>query len=801
MKKLSLPVKVGFLMTLALLLVSAAGYLTFRSLSSIVNSIQVKTRSDLRLFTIREISTNLDKAQNSVRLYTFTRKQDDIKPYYEIIDGIDDKIDILRTASRNNNTLLTQIDTISSLIEENMLIWNKMLDLYHSDSLDIYIRKLTAKVAVSALNKKNADKSILKRVFGRKAEINAAQQEILSDLNKIEKQDSIQNTRLLATESQLAITGNEIRERFYILISRMEEEVTNAIKRNAKAADRLAFSTYRRLAVFAFLGTLLVALVLVVVVRYVRKTHEYQKALGKSKEETEKLASTKEMFMANMSHEIRTPVNAIFGFTEQLLYESHEEKTRNILEIIKSASDHLLQIVNDILDFSKLQNAKILLEATHFEIHTVCEEVQLLFEKKASQNHTRLFYSISNTTPPVLLGDSCRLKQILLNLVGNAVKFTVNGEIHFSVDCNLKSDSMFDLILKVSDTGIGIHEDMQARIFDDFTQAEVGTSRKYGGTGLGLSIVKKLVELHEGNIALESIKNRGTTITCSLPYALGNIVNLPAVSPVLFVPVTIRNLKLLVVDDEEYNRLLFKTILDKWNVSFDEAPDGLKAIDMIKTTHYDLVFMDVRMPGLDGHTSTRTIRNELGKSQIELPIIGISASHTAKDMQDYQSAGMNAFLSKPFTEKMLLEVILSAIKPVEERSKKVSGEEVAAAVFSNDQGSRVNLDNLYHLADHDILFVKEMLTRFIESTEKGLQEINQAVSVGNIEAALETAHKISAPCKHIGANVLYAHLKAIEEQARNHENLATLVKLSEDSNREFSAVKTILSAHLKKIND
>ena len=179
-----------------------------------------------------------------------------------------------------------------------------MLDLLHTDSLDIYIRQLTAKVAVGTLNKNNSDKSILKRVFGRKVDKNAAQQEILSDLNKIEEQAGIQSARLLTTESQLAITGNEIRERFYILISRMEEEVMNAIKRNAKTADRLAVVTYRWLAAFAFIRTLLVILLLVVVVRYVRKTREYQKALEKSKEETEKLSRTKELFMANVSHDI-----------------------------------------------------------------------------------------------------------------------------------------------------------------------------------------------------------------------------------------------------------------------------------------------------------------------------------------------------------------------------------------------------------------------------------------------------------------------------------------------------------------
>jgi CheY-like chemotaxis protein/HPt (histidine-containing phosphotransfer) domain-containing protein len=337
---------------------------------------------------------------------------------------------------------------------------------------------------------------------------------------------------------------------------------------------------------------------------------------------------------------------------------------------------------------------------------------------------------------------------------------------------------------------------MQDRIFDDFTQAEADTSRKYGGTGLGLSIVKKLVELHRGTITLRSEKNKGTSVTCMLPYAIGNWEQLPALTPALAIPEWIKNLKILIVDDEEYNRLLFKTILTRWNVNFDEAADGLKALDLIKTTRYDLVFMDVRMPGMDGLKSTARIRDELKKSAVELPVIGISATHTYKDLQEYRLSGMSTFLPKPFTEKMLLEVILSALEPTVEKSMP----DVTAAKVLLTDNSKVNLSNLYHLADQDIPFVKQMLTRFIESTEQGLQEIHHAVETGNMKAAMETAHKISAPCRHVGAEELYTCLKAIEDQAQNHKNLHTLVKLYEDSNREFAVIRNILQEHIVKIN-
>ena len=249
-------------MTLAILLISATGYLSYRSLSSIVASIQVKSAPDLRILAIREISNDIDKAESSVRLYTHTRKQQDIEPYYATIAGFDDKINRIRDASADDTMLLTQIDTISSLIEENILIWNRMLALHHSDSLDRFIRKLSAKVAVGMLSDKNNERSILRRIFGKRTDTKLAQEEIIRDLDQIEKQDSIQNLQLQATESMLAQTGSEIRERFNFMISRMEGEVIRSISRKALAADRLAMKTYRWLAMFTLLGTLLVMFLL-----------------------------------------------------------------------------------------------------------------------------------------------------------------------------------------------------------------------------------------------------------------------------------------------------------------------------------------------------------------------------------------------------------------------------------------------------------------------------------------------------------------------------------------------------------
>src|SRR5512133_502557 len=348
MKNYSLPLKVAILMILAVGIVSAAGYLTYKSLSKIVSSVRVKSKPDMRLIIIRDIATDLDKAENSVRMYRLTQKKQDIKPYYTIIGGIDEKIDSLNSASLKDTTLSRQIDTISGLIEQNMLVWNETIDLYHSDSLDIYVRELAGKIAVGTLNEKK-ENSILRRVFSRKAikEEEAlaeeqARQKIVNDLHRIEQVRILKDSILLRKESALALTGTEIRERMYMLITRMENEVVDLLKHNSEEADALAAKTYQWLTYFALAASLLIMSVLFVVIRFVRKTREYQEALERSREETLKLSKTKELFMANMSHEIRTPVNAINGFSEQLLHEPLNENSRKMMEVVRSTSEHLV---------------------------------------------------------------------------------------------------------------------------------------------------------------------------------------------------------------------------------------------------------------------------------------------------------------------------------------------------------------------------------------------------------------------------------------------------------------------------
>jgi signal transduction histidine kinase/DNA-binding NarL/FixJ family response regulator len=797
-KKISIQIKIGLLMILAVILLSATGYLSYRNLSSIVASIQVNLKPDLRLSSIREISMDLEKAQNSIRIYTNTHDTLDLRPYYTIISNIDEKVSRLHSECINDSVLTQQTDTISKLIEKNIVIWNQLLYLHNNYTVVENLKHLSVRLDSNSVEDSKTERSILKRVFSRANKNRLNEKEIISDLKEIEQQDSITKAKLTIRESKLAVTSSEIKEQFYDLITKIENEIYGLVKAKALAADKLAANTYIWLAMFSVSGTLLAILVMFIIVRYIRKTHVYQIALQSSKDESEKLARTKELFMANMSHEIRTPVTAISGFTEQLLHEPLDENTTRSLKIIKSSSDHLADIINDILDFSKLQNGRMALEKVHFTIVQILEDVYALFERQAMRNNTRLSYAISPDTPHVLVGDPYRLKQIMINLVSNSVKFTKNGEVHFNVNCIKKESSETELVVEVIDTGIGIDESKINFIFEDFAQEEMSTTRKYGGTGLGLSIVKKLIELHSGTIECVSRKNQGTKITCHIPYLTGDEKQVrKEVEPPLYIPEEIRNMKILVVDDEEYNRLLFKTILERWKVRYHEAANGMEALEMLKTDRYDLLFMDARMPGIDGLKATQFIRNEMKITKSEMPVICISAATISEDWQKYQRAGMNAFLPKPFTEEMLLTTILSVIKDC----ASVSGADLVREEKINSAGQeKINLQNLYHISGGDEKFVKQMLLSFIDSTKKGINEMQETVKSGQLDSVADMAHKMLPPCRHIGAVDLCNLLRKIEENIQKKIEPQDLEKLTGESLLEFEAVSGLIKEHIAKIS-
>ncbi|MCD8351514.1 MAG: ATP-binding protein [Planctomycetaceae bacterium] len=362
----------------------------------------------------------------------------------------------------------------------------------------------------------------------------------------------------------------------------------------------------------------------------------------------------KDMFFAAMSHEIRTPMNAVLGMTELLLSEPLAEKHMSCVKDIKAASQSLLTIVNDILDLSKLEAGELSLIPVHFELSRLLENIRRMAFFLAKEKELDFRFTRDANLPECLYGDDVRLRQILLNVVGNAIKFTKQG----SVCLNVTADAdwiRFDVV----DTGIGIKREDISSLFEAFKQVDIQKNRKIRGTGLGLAITKILVERMGGSITVESEYGKGSTFTIRLPKVEGDIgkVEQEEGLQIEFSPTA----KILVVDDQEVNLRVAKGLIELFGIGCDTAASGEQAVAMARRDHYDLIFMDHLMPDMDGIETTRHIR-EMGGRRATVPIIALSATADMNSRSMFLDGGMNDFLPKPI-EKRRLQTVLSKWMP------------------------------------------------------------------------------------------------------------------------------------------
>jgi PAS domain S-box-containing protein len=374
---------------------------------------------------------------------------------------------------------------------------------------------------------------------------------------------------------------------------------------------------------------------------------KYQEQLIKSKKIAEDANKMQEQFLANMSHEIRTPMNGIQGMTDLLLETELNNEQYDFAKTIKRSSDNLLVIINDILDFSKIKAGKLNIEKIEFNLAEVLTNIKGIFQNSINEKGLTLNVTVHNDVPERLNGDPYRLNQILVNIVGNAIKFTHRGCINVSIFVKEKGTKEIALNFKITDTGIGIENNKINEIFKSFTQANIETSRKYGGTGLGLAITKQLVELQQGNIVVESEINKGTTFNISIPYnySKNNVPSLFAGDAKNYCSL-LKGKKFLVAEDNEINQKVVRHVLQKAGGIVDIANNGLEAVSLLKQNNdYHLIIMDLQMPEMDGYAATKYIRDVMNLST---PIIAMTASALKGEKLKCIEMGMNDYLSKPF---------------------------------------------------------------------------------------------------------------------------------------------------------
>jgi PAS domain S-box-containing protein len=465
----------------------------------------------------------------------------------------------------------------------------------------------------------------------------------------------------------------------------------------------------------------------------------------------------KQQFLSNMSHEIRTPMNGIIGFTKVLLKTDLSAKQKEYLTAIKLSGDELIVLINDILDLAKVDAGKMTFEQIPFKMTLSLSVMLHLFETKIQEKNLILVKEYDNRIPDVLVGDPMRLHQIILNLVSNAVKFTTVGIITVCIRLLDEDQEKATIEFAVSDTGIGIPDDKIEKIFENFQQSTSGTSRLYGGTGLGLAIVKQLVEKQGGSIGVKSEIDKGSTFSFRLTFLKTN-QKAELETGTVELDTEITDIKVLVVEDIDFNQLLMKTLLDDFGFECDIAENGKIAIGKMEAKSYDIILMDIQMPVMNGFETTEYIRNIMNS---DIPIIALTADVTTVDLDKCKNVGMNDYIAKPVDEKLLHSKMVGLLKKssiITEHDQDITDESI--------KNKCTNMAYLVRLTKANPILIMEMISLYMEQTPPLIITMKQGLRDKDWNSLYQAVHKMLPSFSIMGISSDFGNMaKKVQEYA------------------------------------
>lgn len=773
-----------------------------------------------KLHTINRIITLIYDAENKTRSYFLLRNKNYFKEYAYVLDSIGNNIDSLKKICRDNPEEISKLNMIMSLLDQKKDVVKQLSELksnrrrdkmYDRALEEVYIqayelsklpRIVQEKIIITrdSLLSEPEKRTLLQRIFSREKPQNNKPRTVVENSTKSDtvlqegiSTDSVVNTlqrallnlklredylRDLSQNSEIKLLYNDqvlldkIREIATLLESDEIVRINQALGKSSGILQEASDGAF----LLILLSVIIIIVFLILTFNDIKAAKRHQLALQTAKQQTEELMKLKEQFLANMSHEIRTPLSTIIGFTEQLLKTGLNSQQKLFASTIDKASDHLLDVVNDILDLSKIEAGKFLLEKEPFNLFEVIKESCDSFSLHAKEKNLTLQYKIDPDLNRELSGDPFRIRQVLINIISNAIKFTDKGEIDVTAKIMSHNEKYMTARISITDTGIGIAPDKQKAIFEDFSQADTGISRKYGGTGLGLSISRRIIILHGGTINVESTPGKGSTFSIILP------LEIPQKKLAVMAPLQAENIptvpkknslkgkKILVVEDDEVTLMLINSLLKDTEAKAEAMTDSSKALQTARKNQFDLIITDINMPQVSGIEFIRAIRSESDPDISRVPVIAMTAyvSDSRKLLED----GFTDYLTKPFKENAFYNKVSFVLNHATAHGSD----------FPNvtEKTWNYSLNEVYQFTgdDHDAL--RLVVSTFVEKSMAALKEMKEHAKKNELENISFLAHRLLPTFRQFGILEIVPLLEKLERYKELNLPREQLLKITSE---------------------
>lgn len=796
---------------LVIFLVSASAMLfLYQGIQNIQMVDKTNSAPNIKLQRMNLILTLIYEAENQARGYFLFRDTSDLNKYVKSLNEIGKNIDSLSSICKNNPEQVRQLNTIQTLLSQKKNITTQLIGVNGSSQQDMLYSRALEEIYIQAYDMYASPKIIkenttvshdsvyivskkgilhkLKNIFSEnevtqkvlsqvvtqestKADtiiqlgttpdsIVKTVQNVLSKLklreNYLRNQSLIQEARLLHSDRILL---NKIRE----IATSLETEELKVFTKALNQSSSVLLKASNAIKILAIISICVIFLFLYLIFHDISRSRKHQLALQDAKQQAEGLMKMKEQFLSNMSHEIRTPLGSIIGFTEQLNKTKLEPTQQQYLTTIRKSSDHLLGLVNDILEISKIEAGKLTLEKIRFNLADLIYEIIHTFSLRAQTKNLQLNCNVENELNGDFVGDPFRIRQVLMNIVGNALKFTEQGHVGIDASVMSRRETRVRVLIKISDTGIGIAPEKQREIFEEFSQADSSTTRKYGGTGLGLSIAKKIVELYKGRIYLKSILDKGSTFSIEIPLELPpvkeSITNAkPGIQKNIDFSylLKLKASKILVVDDDETTLMLVSSLFKNLDIDGETLTKASEVIAKLQQKKYDVLFTDIQMPGMSGIELVKTIRSHNTQEISTIPVVALTANLNIKDQLN---SGFTSYLTKPFKEIEFYNKILEILLPGYHSSAtdiKVPKQNISE---HNEPYSLVEVSTF---TVNDTEALKRVVETFTANSLKTIEDIKILLKELNMEGISNCAHKLLPTFRQFKMHEVVNNLEKLE---------------------------------------